>query len=124
MTPIAFLPKIRSETLRRACGDMPCTMRIASFVGLQCSGDVVGVHLDGIVTPFGKGMGSKSCDLGSMVAGCAQCHALLDRTDHRYKVLEAKYPVAVLDRLHGARSETMARWIEAGLVEVRNMETV
>lgn len=108
-----LLPKVRSPELMRLMSQMPCTLRIASFIpGRKCSGQdtVVGCHLPTI----GKGMGTKVTDL-AVVAGCHACHAILDGPDREARAfLAERYPTAVATRMTDALVETHARLIELG----------
>lgn len=108
-----LLPKVRSKTLRNACAKMPCTLRVASFGGMQCAPEdtVVDCH----ITAHGKGTGTKETDL-SIAAGCSLCHALVDRDDPRGMKLAELYPGAWNDRLRRAVMETQAHWVKMGLL--------
>lgn len=108
-----LLPKIRSEALRRSAVLMPCTLRIAGFIGLSCSGMETNVmaHLP----VHGKGVGTKVSDL-SMACGCGTCHDILDGRDPRGLVIREKYPAAFWERIVKAHFETRDRWLALGLV--------
>ena len=79
-----MLPKIRSKRImaapaliRQKTGVMmPCTLRIASFLGERCADDdtCVMAHLP---AP-GKGTSTKVTDLAAVCA-CLRCHQLLDQ---------------------------------------------
>lgn len=114
-----LLPKVRSKRLMQECGQMPCTLRIAGFLGQPCSGSdtVVGCHLPVI----GKGMSAKVSDL-FVAAGCFTCHTILD--GKLGVELRHRYPAAYAERLLLALCETQARHVMAGLIEVPDMEIV
>lgn len=119
-----LLPKVRSKAMMRAIRDMPCALRIASFVpGLTCSGQdtVVPCHLDRTI---GKGMGTKVSDL-MVAAGCARCHDILDGRDRsaREYVLN-QYPAALADRMLRGLAETQARWVGMGLMTGADWEVI
>lgn len=118
----ALLPKVRSRALLDAIRDMPCALRISSFIpGHRCSGQdtVVPCHLPGI----GKSMGSKVSDL-FVVAGCFHCHQLLDGRDANQSVLIDRYAAAVTERMLRALMETQSRWVAAGLLTGEGWEVV
>lgn len=121
MTPVALLPKVRSRALLDACAQMPCTLRIGTFIGLPCSGQntVVGAHIGSM----GKGMSTKVSDL-SVVAACMTCHDLYDRRSPGGTVIRDRYPAAFGERVLGALQETQARWVEMGLLTAKDQETV
>ena len=108
-----LLPKIRSEALRNSAPLMPCGLRIASFIGLSCSGRETNVmtHLP----VHGKGIATKVCDL-QMACGCGICHDLLDMRDPRGAIIREKYPHAFWERLFKAHAETLSRWVAMGLI--------
>lgn len=111
------LPKIRSKALMSSFNGMHCTLRLASFIGKQCSpvDTVVGCHLP----VFGKGVNTKVSDL-FVVAGCHICHRLLDGQDeltNRAYIME-KYPFAFAERILLALCETQSMWIGEGLLIV------
>lgn len=115
-----MLPKVRSKALTTACAHMPCTLRIASFIGLSCAAQdtVVGAHLP----VFGKGMSTKVSDI-HIAAGCFTCHNLLDfERDPRGLKMMKLYPNAFFDRLFQAQCETLSRWIQSGAVIVPDAE--
>ncbi len=118
--PLVLLPKVRSEAIMRACHQCPCSMRIGSFIGIPCSGDVMGVHLDGTV---GKGVGTKVSDL-AVVAGCDTCHKLFDGRDARRQILLEKYPAAVANQMLRAIVETHSRLLGAGIITVSDGEII
>ena len=116
----SLLPKIRSRPLLDACKDMPCCLRVASFIpGHKCSAvdTVVGCHVGNL----GRGMGTKVSDL-SVAAGCHACHDLLDGRDNRVRWIIDQYPFAFAERLMHGVFETQARWVGMGLIEVKGME--
>jgi hypothetical protein len=118
-----LLPKIRSRALLDACQHMPCTLRIASFVGQRCAPQdtVVGCHLPTI----GKGVSTKVSDL-FVAAGCATCHSIVDHrgTNAMREVIERNYPAAFADRLMRANHETLSRWVGMGLIQVEGGEII
>lgn len=119
-----LLPKVRSDILRKSCRDMPCTLRISSFIpGFRCSGDdtVVDCHIDKAI---GKGTGTKVSDL-FMAAGCLHCHDLIDRRNIAgWSYIVEKYPAAVMERLLKGMAETQARWVHMGLITGEDWEIV
>lgn len=116
-----LLPKIRSESLRQSAVDMPCTLRIAGFIGLPCMPQTTTVmcHLP----VHGKGVSTKVSDL-HMACGCAICHALLDGQDQRGLKLRELYPHAFWEQLFKAQAETMSRWVMAGLITGSDWEVI
>lgn len=108
-----MLPKVRSEKLRDACADMPCTLRIGTFIGLPCwaQDTVCGDHLP----IFGKGTSTKVTDL-AIAAGCFLCHDLLDDRNEKGRIIREKYPLAYGMQLLKACLETQSRWVEMGLL--------
>lgn len=108
-----LLPKVRSPALMQAMSQMPCCLRITSFIpGRRCSGQdtVVGAHLPTI----GKGMGSKVTDL-AVVAACHSCHDLIDGRDSAGRdFIMTTYPTAVVTRMLDGLVETHARLIGLG----------
>lgn len=115
-TPVALLPKLRSDALIMATHDMPCSLRIASFLGRPCSGSIMAVHLDMV---GGKGIGTKVSDL-AVAAGCDACHRLLDGRDGAgWSALMEGNRAAVLDRCIRGLAETQARLLEAGIITVK-----
>lgn len=115
-----MLPKVRSRTLLDACRHMPCTLRVASFVGQSCAprDTVVGCHLPTI----GKGVGTKVSDL-FVAAGCARCHDLVDGRDKRLtETIASNYPGAFMEQMMRANHETISRWVAMGLITVEGGE--
>lgn len=107
-----MLPKVRSEGLLREIATHPCSLRLASFLGLPCAprNTVVPCHLPVI----GKGIATKVSDL-FVVAGCQTCHDLLDlRHGKGGFELRERYPRAYMERLLFALCETQARLIGSG----------
>lgn len=113
---LAFLPKVESKVLRDECRHMPCTLRIASFLGIPCAPQetVVGAH----VTSFGKGMGTKETDL-ALAAACVTCHDLADMRDDRWHILADRYGAAVEARIRGGILETLSMQLFAGNITVK-----
>lgn len=116
------LPKVRSRDLLDACADYPCTLRLASFGGMQCApqNTVVPCHLDGM---GGKGAGTKVSDL-FVAAGCFVCHQLIDRRDPRGMKLAQLYPAAWAHQIHRAHCETLAYWVQDGLIHIEGAEII
>lgn len=117
-----LLPKVRSEALMHECRNMPCELRIASFLGLPCAGDdtVVGCHIEGSI---GKGTSTKVSDL-FVAAGCRVCHDLLACVDPRGHVIQERYPSAFWHQVMRANQATVSRWIMAGLIVVPDAELI
>lgn len=108
-----MLPKIRSDQIMAFAMGQPCSLRIASFAGVQCAGTDTCVHCH--LPVFGKGTGTKVSDVFGAI-GCRVCHEILDG-----KIgveLRHRYPAAYTERLWHAMCETQARLIEAGLIVV------
>ena len=117
-----LLPKIRSDALMRACGSMPCSLRVASFVGLPCApqATVVGCHIPTI----GKGTSTKVSDV-FVAAGCAVCHDIVDgRNKKALDVIMDRYPAAFQERLMRANHETISRWVSMGLITVKGGKVI
>lgn len=116
ITNPTLLPKVRSEALMDECRNMPCELRIASFIGLPCEhqSTVVGCHIEGSI---GKGVSTKVSDL-FVAAGCRLCHDLLSGVDPRGLVIAQQYPSAFWHQVMRANQATISRWIMAGLIEI------
>lgn len=117
-----MLAKVRSDALTESCRDMPCTLRIGTFIGIPCSGPdtVVGAHLP----VFGKGMATKVSDI-HIIAGCFSCHNLLDwERDPRGAIIAERYPDAFWNQVFRAYCETISRWVHAGLIVVPGAKIV
>jgi hypothetical protein len=117
-----LLPKVRSDALMQSAEGQPCSLRIAGFVGMSCSGNatVVGCHLPVV----GRGVGTKATDL-AVAYGCQTCHDLLDgRNQNARAIIMERYPAAFFERLLNALVETQARMVGAGIIEVKGMEIV
>lgn len=108
-----LLPKIRSESLRRSAMLMPCTVRLAGFVGIRCGarGTNVMAHLP----THGKGVATKVSDL-HMACACGVCHDLVDMRDPRGAMIREKYPHAFWEQMFRAATETQSRWVALGLI--------
>jgi len=119
--PLAFLPKVRSPGIMQAMHQMPCSLRIGTFIGLPCwhQDTNVGCHLP----VMGKGVGTKVSDL-SVACGCGLCHSLLDARDPRGALIREKYPLAFGIRLLDALAETQARLVAIGIILVPDAEIV
>jgi len=119
--PIAFLPKVRSDRIMQAMHQMPCSLRIATFIGLPCApmDTNVGCHLP----VSGKGIATKVTDL-AVACGCATCHDLLDGRDARGATIRDTYPAAYGQRLLNALVETQARLVAIGIIQVPDAEIV
>ncbi len=119
-----MLPKVRSPALLAAVKDMPCTLRVASFIpGQQCAHQttVVPCHID---RSLGKGMGAKVSDL-FVAAGCFHCHNIIDGRDQKsVAYIMDHYPTAFMERLLKGLCETQSRWVSMGLIEVKGGEVV
>ena len=110
------LPKVRSRKLLDACADMPCTLRMASFIpGQTCApqNTVVGCHVGNL----GRGVATKVSDL-HVAAGCMACHSLIDRRDNRVTWIMEQYPAAFMERLMLGVFETQSRWVALGLITI------
>jgi hypothetical protein len=115
-----LLPKVRSEAIMAAADGQPCSLRIASFVGLSCAGSVVGCHLPVI----GKGISTKVTDL-AVAFGCHICHEILDgRAQNLQEQIIDKYPAAYANRLLNALVETQARLVGMGIITVEGAEVI
>ena len=122
ITNPSLLPKVRSKALMASARGQPCSLRIASFIGLQCSGTetVVGCHLP--VT--GRGVATKATDL-AVAFGCQTCHDILDGRNHNaLAVIREKYPAALGFRLLDALVETQARLVGMGILQIDGMEVI
>lgn len=111
-----LLPKIRSKKIMDEFKTLPCTLRIASFIpGHKCAGQdtVVGCHTGSM----GKGMSTKTSD-PLCVAGCLNCHDLLDGRDKRIFDVIEQHPAALLKRIVNAHHETLALLIQRGLIVI------
>ena len=111
-----MLPKVRSAKIMAHASGQPCTLRIASFFGVRCSGSntTVGAHLP----TAGKGIATKSTDM-AVVFACDECHRLLDSQQ-----AAMHYPVATLDRMIAALIETHAILITEGVIVIPDAEFV
>lgn len=118
----ALLPKVRSDAIMDAANGQPCSLRIASFVGLSCSGPstVVGCHLP--VT--GRGVATKATDL-AVAFGCQTCHDILDgRNQNALEVIRDRYPAAFTSRLLEGLVETQARLVGMGVIVVEGARVI
>ena len=105
-----LLPKVRSDAIMNAANGQPCSLRIASFVGLSCSGPstCVSCHLPVI----GKGVSTKATDL-AVAFGCHICHEIIDgRAQNLQELIIDKYPSAFANRLLNAQSSRAAQTIQ------------
>lgn len=115
-----LLPKVRSEAIMQAANGQPCSLRIASFVGLSCQGTVVGCHLPVI----GRGVATKATDL-AVAFGCHVCHEIIDgRAQNLQEQIIRQYPAAYADRLLNALVETQARLVGMGIIRVKGGEVL
>lgn len=118
-----LLPKVRSKAIMDAGRDMPCTLRVSSFMPMwKCADDatVVMCHLPSA----GKGTSTKSSDL-YVAAGCAHCHDILDGRDKgASEYITTHYPAAYAERLLRGMQETQALLIERGLIVVPDGEII
>jgi hypothetical protein len=116
-----LLPKVRSHDLIMATHAYPCELRIASFLGLPCHGDVMAVHID--FAP-GKGVATKVTDL-AVCAGCDRCHRLLDGRDKAgWDVIRTKYAAAIYLQVIRALVATQARLVADGIITVKGGEVI
>lgn len=115
------LPKARSGAIMRAMADMPCTLRLAGFLGRPCAPQetVVGCHLP----LFGKGMGTKVSDL-YVAAGCHACHDLVDRRVGDAQDVRMLYPTAFWEQIARAHAETLTRLWMAGVIVIPDADEV
>lgn len=121
-TPLYLLPKVRSDLIMASASGQPCSVRIASFAGRQCSGNntTVGAHLP----VFGKGVSSKVTDMAVAYA-CFNCHQIIDRVDKQAaNYIEEHYPAAMMQRLLNGLVETHCRMIEQGIIMVPDGEII
>lgn len=116
-----MLPKVRSESLRGSALHMPCTLRIAGFVGLPCASRETNVMCH--MSVHGKGIGTKVSDL-HMACGCITCHDLLDERDPRGRKIREQYPHAFWERMLLATAETQSRWVALGLISGPDWEII
>ena len=101
-------------------GDMPgspCSLRLGSFIGHPCFGDVCGCHLP----VQGKGTGTKVTDL-AVAAGCTVCHRILDGGEG--VDISKAYPSAFAIQLLRALVETQARLVQSDLILIPDMEII
>lgn len=110
---IAFLPKLRSNALRKSARGQPCSLRLPGICNHRDETTVL-AHLPGI----GKGVGSKVSDLHAAFA-CSSCHDAIDRHTYEKHGLTG---AIVLDAMLRGHSETMARWLLMGLLQVPDGE--
>lgn len=119
--PHTFL-KVRSKAIMRAARDVPCQLRIASFIpGYNCSGDDTSVMAH--PPSFGKGLSSKVSDLGTIIA-CSHCHNLLDMVDERYKYLIDHYPTAVQERITLGILATLQILVDKEVIVIPDAELI
>ena len=110
------LPKVRSDAIMRAARDVPCQLRISNFIpGHNCSDPSTSVMAH--PQSFGKGIGTKVSDLGTMIA-CYNCHELLDGRDERISHLMGHYPTAVAERLTLGILATLQILVDKGVIVV------
>lgn len=114
-----MLPKIRSEALLQAVREMPCTLKLAGMGGMVCGGRIDPCHLP----VFGKGTGTKVSDL-YVVAGCRNCHDLLDGRNPAGIKISQLYPGAWGHQLLRALCHTQALLIRRGVIQVTDMEVI
>lgn len=121
----AHLPKIRSHTIMQAPKHIPnmgCQLRIASFLGEQCSGRDTCVMAHNPFSPL-KGMATKACDTG-VICACSKCHDLIDGRDIRLQTLVNKYPMAFMEQVIRAEHTTRGFLIAAGIIVVPDGKVV
>ena len=117
-----MLPKCRSDLIMSGAMGMPCTARVASFLGMKCDGrdTGIGAHL----TRQGKGMSTKVTDLG-VAYTCFTCHMIIDGVDPQWRDGIVKlYPVAYYQRLLEAVVETHTLQAAQGILIVPDAEWV
>lgn len=118
-----LLPKIRSAAIMNAAKDMPCTLRVASFVpGRRCSHQTTNImcHLPS----YGKGTSTKSSD-HCVAAGCFECHQIVDGPDKAARdFIMEKYPAAYMERLLRGMQETQAMLLSLGILTGPDVEIV
>lgn len=116
-----LLPKVRSQDLMDSAPMMPCTLRLAGFVGLVCASRDTNVmnHLP----VHGKGVATKVSAL-HMACGCKVCHDILDMRDPRGAIIRERYPHAFWEQLFKAHAETLSRWVALGLIFGTDWEIV
>jgi len=122
-----LLPKLRSKFYTDSIDGMPCTLRIAGLVdGRRCAhrGTVVPCHIPTI----GKGVATKVSDL-FVVAGCFECHRLLDWQDPNvsewlFKTGPDRITQAAIWRLVHAIAETQSLLLGAGVIQVPRGEII
>jgi hypothetical protein len=119
----SLLPKIRSRSLLDTIKEMPCTLRIASFVpGGACASQatVVPCHVKG----HGKSNASKVSDL-HVVAACIHCHDIMDWRDKKgAEYIADRYAAALAWQVVNAICETQSRWVAMGMIDVKGAEIV
>jgi hypothetical protein len=114
-----MLPKVRSEKIMDYAKGQPCSLRLASFLGLRCADDDTCVHCH--LPVFGKGMSTKVSDLFGAI-GCRVCHEILD--GKLGVELSQRYPAAYMQRLWLAMAETQARLAMDGIINIPDGEII
>lgn len=105
---IAKHKPVRSKALRESARNQYCTLRLPG----HCNGDPETVVLSHL--PFGtRGMGIKASDTHACWS-CSGCHDALD--GRVYLQVDTEI---LLEQCLRAHAETMARWVEDGLVKVK-----
>jgi len=105
--PLYLLPKVRSAALMASANGQTCTLRLPGICNHN-SATVVLCHLPGI----GKSARSKVTDLHSAY-GCSACHTAIDTHGYEKRGLSA---AIVLDAMLRGHCETMAHWVDQGLI--------
>lgn len=105
--PLAWLPKVRSDAIRKAARNQPCALRLPGVCNFNDETTVL-AHLPSTA----KGMGTKSSDLHGVFA-CSSCHDAMDRGTHQMPYEDIQE--AMLDAL----AETQARLVGAGIITVK-----
>ena len=114
-TPLAFLPKVRSDHIMASAAGQPCSLRLP-LVCNRANTTTVCAHLPGI----GKGTGTKVSDLHVAYA-CSACHDVIDgRTPQPDHLGDAMILEAMLRGL----CETQARLVEAEIFVVPKSTTI
>lgn len=121
----AHLPKIRSHQIMQApknIANMGCQLRIASFLGEQCSDRATCVMAHNPFSPL-KGMATKGCDTG-VICACLKCHDILDGSDIRLQTIVNKWPFAFMEQVIRAEHTTRGFLIAAEIIVVPDGEIV
>ena len=121
----AMLPKVRSKMIMDAPKNLPemgCQLRLASFLGLPCSGRDTLVMAHNDFSP-GSGMSTKNSALEA-ICGCHLCHALLGRHDARGVMIRDNHPHEFYRQIIRASASTRAWLVSEGIITVKDGELV